>query len=81
MPYGFPFWIETKIKENNKKTNFRRLVISQDTGSAIKGAVRADIFFGNNERAEELAAKMNFKGRYYILLPNNVVNNIKRRAK
>ncbi len=77
MPYGFPFWIETKIEENDKKIKFERLVISQDTGSAIKGAVRADIFFGDNERAEELASKMNFKGKYYILLPNNIVNNIK----
>ena len=81
MPYGFPFWIETKIEEGNRKTKFRRLVISQDTGSAIKGAVRADIFFGDNERAEELASKMNFEGRYYILLPNNIVENIKNRRK
>lgn len=78
MPYGFPFWIETKIEENGKKSNFNRLVISQDTGSAIKGAVRADIFFGDNERAEELASKMNFKGRYYILIPNSVVENIRK---
>ena len=56
-------------------------MISQDTGSAIKGAVRADIFFGDTERAEEIASKMNFKGKYYILLPNNVVKNIKRNLK
>lgn len=78
MPYGFPFWIETKIEEKDKKTKFERLVVSQDTGSAINGAVRADIFFGDSERAEELASKMNFKGRYYILLPNNIVSNIKK---
>lgn len=81
MPYGFPFWIETKVEDNNKRSKFRRLVISQDTGAAIKGAVRADIFFGDNARAEELASRMKFKGRYYILLPNNVVRNIQRRAK
>ncbi len=79
LPYGFPFWIETKIKENNKKENFRRLLISQDTGAAIKGAVRGDIFFGNDERAEILSLEMNFKGKYYILIPNNIVDNIKMR--
>ena len=31
LPYGFPFWIETKIKNKNKKENFRRLVVSQDS--------------------------------------------------
>ncbi len=77
LPYGFPFWIETKIEENNKKTNFERLVISQDTGSAIRGAVRGDIFFGNDARAEELASKMQFNGKYYILLPNTIVQKIK----
>ena len=75
MPYGFPFWIETQIKNNDKTiSNFKRLVISQDTGSAIKGAVRADIFFGDDEKAEFLASNMNFSGKYYILLPKNIAD-------
>lgn len=81
LPYGFPFWIETEVKENNEEKKFERLVISQDTGSAIKGAVRADIFFGSDERAEDLASNMNSKGKYYILLPNTVIQKIKLSAK
>ncbi|MDD2840028.1 MAG: MltA domain-containing protein [Rickettsiales bacterium] len=77
LPYGFPFWIETEIEDNGKKANFERLVISQDTGSAIKGSVRADIFFGNDSKAEELASNMNFNGKYYILLPKTIVQKIK----
>jgi len=72
MPYGFPFWLDTKINFDKKVRELRRIVISQDTGSAIKGVVRGDIFFGDNEKAEKLASHMVFKGKYYILLPKSV---------
>ena len=77
LPFGFPFWLETKIQENDQIFKFQKLVVSQDTGTAIRGAVRADIYFGDDEKAEELASKMKFKGKYYILLPNNIVEKIK----
>ncbi|HSQ97844.1 MAG TPA: MltA domain-containing protein [Rickettsiales bacterium] len=77
LPYGFPFWIETKIEENNHTTKFDKLTVSQDTGSAIRGVVRADIFFGSGDTAEELASKMKFKGQYYILIPNTIIKKIK----
>ncbi len=67
IPYGIPIWIETKINKNN--IEFRRLLISQDTGSAIKGAMRGDIFFGSGNVAEELAGYQNSMGRYFVLLP------------
>ena len=50
----------------------RRLVIAQDTGAAIKGAVRGDLFWGAGEEAFEQAGRMNQRGRYYILLPQSV---------
>lgn len=67
LPYGIPLWLATDI--NGKSYN--RLMITQDTGSAIKGPIRGDIFFGRGKNAEKLAGEMKQKGRYYILLPKN----------
>ena len=78
IPYGVPLWVETQMKDkNNNKTDFADLFIAQDTGSAIKGAVRGDIFFGNGTLNEEKAYYMASSGQYIILLPNNVVDEIK----
>jgi membrane-bound lytic murein transglycosylase A len=48
---------------------YRRLLFAQDTGGAIKGAVRADVFFGFGPEAERLAGHMKQKGRLYLLVP------------
>lgn len=75
IPYGYPIWLDTKAKLNDQKIEpYQKLLISQDTGSAIKGAVRGDIFFGRGKVAEKMASQMNNKGRYYILLPANIVD-------
>lgn len=80
VPFGFPIWLETTLPiEGKGKVPYNRLLVSQDTGSAIKGAVRGDVFFGFGERAEELASYMKQKGKYYILLPINVAERIKRK--
>ncbi|MFT7087264.1 MAG: membrane-bound lytic murein transglycosylase A [Rickettsiales bacterium] len=71
MPTGFPMWLDI-----NSPNPYRKLVISQDTGSAIKGAVRGDVFFGRGKRAENLAARMNYPGKYYILLPTAAVDRM-----
>ena len=77
IPYGFPIWVETLLKKKNgEKEKFSHLFIAQDTGSAIKGTVRGDIFFGNGEQAEEKASYMASSGKYYLLLPINVVDKI-----
>jgi membrane-bound lytic murein transglycosylase A len=47
----------------------RRLVIAQDTGGAIKGAVRGDLFWGHGAAAAEAAGRMKETGQYYLLLP------------
>jgi len=49
----------------------RRLLVTQDTGSAIKGPVRGDVFWGFGEEAATRAGLMKQKGRYYILLPKS----------
>lgn len=61
---GAPVWIE---KEG--KTPMKRLMVAQDTGSAIKGAQRADIFFGTGEKAGRDAGRLKDGGRMIVLLP------------
>ena len=78
IPYGVPLWVETTLKDKNKnQTPFSDLFIAQDTGSAIKGAVRGDIFFGRGKENEEKAYYMASSGTYSVLLPNSVVDAIK----
>ncbi|MBU6339012.1 MAG: MltA domain-containing protein [Rickettsiales bacterium] len=77
MPYGFPMWVDTSLKgKNGSKTKYSKLLIAQDTGSAIKGTVRGDIFFGYGDEAENKASYMASPGEYYILLPINVVDKL-----
>lgn len=64
VPLGAPVWVE---KEGGRP--FRRLTIAQDTGSAIKGAQRADIFFGSGSEAGAEAGVVRDKGRMIVLLP------------
>lgn len=63
-PLGAPVWLE-KDGENP----LRRLMIAQDTGSAIKGAQRADVFFGTGDDAGRAAGRLKDKGRMIVLLP------------
>ncbi len=64
VPLGAPVWIEKDGAEP-----MRRLMIAQDTGSAIKGAQRADIFFGTGEQAGRAAGRIRDGGRMVVLLP------------
>lgn len=66
LPYGLPLWVNTTLPNKEK---YRRLFIAQDTGSAIKGAIRGDIFFGFGDRAEQLAGEMQSQGEMVVLLP------------
>ncbi|MEL6172136.1 MAG: 3D domain-containing protein, partial [Pseudomonadota bacterium] len=47
----------------------RRLMVAQDTGSAIKGAQRADIFIGSGDQAGRVAGKLKDPGRMVVLMP------------
>lgn len=64
VPLGAPVWLE-----KDGEARMRRLMIAQDTGSAIKGAQRADIFFGTGDAAGQLAGRMRDPGRMLVLLP------------
>jgi len=61
IPMGAPVWIET--------AGLRRLMVAQDTGSAIKGPERADVFCGTGAEAGAQAGAMRDRGRMFALLP------------
>lgn len=63
LPYGIPVWLATEQPAMNK------LMMAQDTGGAIIGAVRGDVFWGYGSRAEEMAGLMKSPGQYWVLLP------------
>ena len=54
----------------------RALLIAQDTGGAIRGPVRGDVFFGFGEEAENDAGGMKASGDLYVLLPNAVAKQL-----
>lgn len=63
-PLGSPVWLE-----KDGETKLRRLMIAQDTGSAIKGAQRADVFYGTGDSAGQAAGRLRDPGRMVVLLP------------
>ena len=67
VPYGTPVWIDTT--EPLSSAPLRRLVVAQDTGSAITGAVRADYFWGWGDEAEQQAGRMKQPLRLWALWP------------
>jgi membrane-bound lytic murein transglycosylase A len=69
IPFGVPVWLDTTVPYPEGEGPLRRLMVAQDTGGAIKGVVRGDVFWGAGERAEAIAGRMNSRGRYAILLP------------
>ena len=70
IPLGVPIWLEAQ--ERFAAGKFRRLVIAQDAGGAIKGPVRGDLFWGHGADAASGAGAMNARGHYYLLLPRPV---------
>ncbi|OHC75749.1 MAG: murein transglycosylase [Rhodospirillales bacterium RIFCSPLOWO2_12_FULL_58_28] len=70
IPFGLPVWLDTTDPMNPAKP-LRRLVVAQDTGGAIKGPVRGDLFWGFGAAAAEKAGEMKQSGRYFLLLPKS----------
>ncbi|MEH6445641.1 MAG: MltA domain-containing protein [Oceanospirillaceae bacterium] len=65
IPLGSPIWLSTTLADTNEA--YRRLVFAQDTGGAINGPIRADIFFGRGARAKALAGTMKQTGTIFVL--------------
>jgi membrane-bound lytic murein transglycosylase A len=73
LPYGLPLWIESTLPAvpelGRREEPLRRLVVAQDTGGAIRGPVRGDLFLGPGQEAEEIAGRMRQPLRKWVLLP------------
>jgi membrane-bound lytic murein transglycosylase A len=71
--YGLPFWIDAELPWVDETPRpFRRLMIAQDTGSAIVGAARADLFFGSGDKAGARAGAIRHPAELVVLLPQGV---------
>jgi membrane-bound lytic murein transglycosylase A len=68
IPLGAPVFLATT--QPNSQVALQRLMLAQDTGSAIKNAVRADFFWGFGAQAGDKAGKMKQRGTMWVLLPN-----------
>jgi membrane-bound lytic murein transglycosylase A len=68
IPLGVPIWLDADERFMPNQS-IRRLVVAQDTGGAIKGPVRGDLYWGAGQAAADRAGSMNARGRYYLLLP------------
>jgi membrane-bound lytic murein transglycosylase A len=68
IPLGSPVWLDTSYP-GAAGGKLQRLTIAQDTGGAIKGYARADLFWGSGDKAERLAGEMKQEAEMYVLLP------------
>jgi len=68
IPLGAPVWLQTTLP-NEKQSPLNKLMLAQDTGGAIKGHVRADVFWGRGDEAEKMAGLMKQQGKLFVLLP------------
>lgn len=65
IPYGTPVWLASE----GPSVVLHRLVLAQDTGNAITGAVRADYFLGTGDQAGEVAGRLRQQLRLWVLWP------------
>src|SRR5262249_51225901 len=72
--YGTPFFIQAElpIDSGSAKNAFRRLMIAQDTGSAIVGPARADLYWGAGKQAGLIAGRFKDHGQFTMLIPREI---------
>lgn len=73
IPLGLPIWLSSTrpTEYGSEILPFHRLMIAQDTGGAIRGPVRGDIYWGEGEKARSIAGKMKNPGQYWLLMPKD----------
>ncbi len=79
LPLGVPLWLEATAPAADGVTaprSVRRLMVAQDTGGAISGPVRGDVFWGAGKEAEEVAGRMRNEGRYWLLVPGSLLERV-----
>jgi membrane-bound lytic murein transglycosylase A len=75
IPLGAPIWLDVD-EQFVPNERVHRLVIAQDTGGAIKGPVRGDLFWGTGRAAGDRAGEMDARGGYYLLLPRSLAGRL-----
>lgn len=71
VPLNVPVWLD--IEHPDGASRLQRLMLAQDVGSAIKGIVRGDFYWGTGRAALDRAGHMKSTGSYYILVPKTVI--------
>jgi membrane-bound lytic murein transglycosylase A len=66
LPFGAPIYVDTR---DGNEQPLRRLMLAQDSGAAIKGPLRGDVFWGEGAAAEQEAGPMKSPAQFYLLLP------------
>lgn len=76
--FGTPFWLDTRTPSGPKGSHvlFRQLMIAQDTGTAIRGLARGDVFWGAGDHAALVAGHMKSPGSLIVLLPHAVAEGL-----
>ena len=75
---GIPFYIVAPPPRRGGAP-LHQLMIAQDTGGAIKGPLRGDVFWGHGASAEQLAGAMKERGRFFVLLPPSLWRQLAQR--
>jgi membrane-bound lytic murein transglycosylase A len=77
--FGTPVWLETTVPfpAAGKPPTFNGLLIAQDTGTAIRGRARGDVFWGFGADAAEVAGRMKSPGNMTVLLPNSAAKRLR----
>ena len=77
VPLGIPLWLDVEpAGDAGDQTALQRLMVAQDTGGAIRGRVRGDVYWGIGDAAGRVAGRMKETGTYYLLLPKPVVTRM-----
>ncbi|MYB18250.1 MAG: murein transglycosylase [Holophagales bacterium] len=77
VPLGVPVWLDAMIPAASPEAPDERrqwLLVAQDTGGAIRGSVRGDVYWGSGERAKSIAGRMAHRGRYWALVPRGLAS-------
>jgi membrane-bound lytic murein transglycosylase A len=81
---GAPIWVDaTKPaqKPGDKPGAYRHLLVAHDTGGAIRGPVRGDVYWGAGPKAEEMAGRMANRGQMIVLLPQALARKVANASK
>ncbi|MFO8233703.1 MAG: MltA domain-containing protein [Longimonas sp.] len=79
IPMGMPVWISgtaPTATDDSSTVLFQRLMVAQDTGGAIRGPLRGDVFWGHGENAETRAGRMQHPATWYVLVPRAALRDI-----